>query len=91
MYSVLSIVTPSNGVNSLLRHISQVDFGKYRKYYLYLDNDEAGKAATDKILEKSPMFQPIFMKCGCKDFNEHYLKCIEKSITPSPPTKTQKI
>lgn len=81
------IVTPSNGINSLLKHMPQVDFGKYKKYYLYLDNDEAGQAMSKKILEKYPMFEPITMNCGCKDFNEHYIKCIKQAKKSYPATK----
>lgn len=71
------IVTPSNGVQSLLKHISQVDFAKYKKFFLYLDNDEEGNKVAAKIIERYPMFQRILTPCGCKDFNEHYLKCIK--------------
>ncbi len=71
------IVTPSNGVNSLLSYMPQIDFGKYKKYYLYIDNDDVSNAQAKKILEKYPMLQPIKMTCGCKDFNEHYLKCVK--------------
>lgn len=71
------IVTPSNGVQSLLKHISLVDFDKYKKYYLYIDNDSAGNAKANEILEKYPMFERVTTTCGCKDFNEHYLKCIK--------------
>lgn len=71
------IVTPSNGVQSLLKHISQVDFAKYKKFFLYLDNDEEGNKVAAKIIDRYPMFQRILTHCGCKDFNEHYLKCIK--------------
>lgn len=71
------IVTPPNGVQSLLKYISQVDFAKYKKFFLYLDNDEEGNKVAAKIIERYPMFQRILTPCGCKDFNEHYLKCIK--------------
>ncbi len=71
------IVTPSNGVQSLLKHISQVDFAKYKKFFLYLDNDEEGNKVAAKIIDRYPMFQRILTPCGCKDFNEHYLNCIK--------------
>ena len=71
------IVTPSNGVQSLLKHISQVDFAKYKKFFLYLDNDEEGNKVAAKIIDRYPMFQRILTHCGCKDFNEHYLNCIK--------------
>ncbi|MCD7780308.1 MAG: toprim domain-containing protein [Candidatus Gastranaerophilales bacterium] len=71
------IATPSNGVQSLLKYISQADFSRYKKFYLYLDNDEEGNKTAQKIMAKYPMFGRIITDCGCKDFNEHYLKCIK--------------
>lgn len=72
------IVTPCNGVNSLIKQIDEVNFTKYKKFELFLDNDESGQRVADKILEKYPFFTKIELNCGCKDFNEHYLKCIKK-------------
>lgn len=72
------IVTPSNGVNSLPKIISHIDYSIYKKFYLFIDNDEAGNRAAGEILDKYPMFERITLKCGCKDFNEHYLKCIKE-------------
>lgn len=54
-----------------------IDFSCYKKFYLYIDNDEAGNSMAGKILEQYPMFERIITKCGCKDFNEHYMKCIK--------------
>lgn len=72
------IATPSNGVQSLLKYMPQVDFGKYKKHYLYIDNDDTSSPKAVQILEKYPFFELVTMPCGCKDFNEHYLKCIIK-------------
>ena len=71
------IVTPSNGIQSLLKHISQVDFSKYKLFCLYVDNDEEGNKVAEKIMAKYPIFERITTTCGCKDFNEHYMKCIK--------------
>ena len=71
------IVTPSNGIQSLLKHISQVDFSKYKRFYLYVDNDEEGNKVAEKIMAKYPIFERVTATCGCKDFNEHYMKCIK--------------
>ena len=71
------IVTPSNGVQALSGYIQQIDFTKYKKYWLFLDNDDAGNSVSNCILEMYPMFNAYSLKCGCKDFNEHYLKCIK--------------
>lgn len=70
------IVTPSNGVNSLLKFMPEIDFSRYEKFYLYIDNDEAGNSMAAKVIEHYPMFRRIVTKCGCKDFNEHYMKCL---------------
>lgn len=72
------IVTPSNGVATALQQASEIEFYKYKKFYLYLDNDEAGNKATTEILQQYPMFEVMKTNCQCKDFNEHYLKCIKK-------------
>lgn len=70
------ITTPSNGVNSLFKFVSKIEFDKYKKFYLFLDNDKAGIKMTKDIIEKYPMFKPIILPCGCKDFNQHYLECL---------------
>ena len=75
------IVTPSNGIQSLLKQISQIDFSKYKRFYLYVDNDEEGNKVAEKIITQYPMFKQIITDCKCKDFNEHYLKCIKNSLT----------
>lgn len=72
------IVTCSNGVQSLLKKIDTINFTKYKKSYLFIDNDEVSKPIATKILERYPFIQNVFLDCGCKDFNEHYLKCIKK-------------
>lgn len=71
------IVTPSNGIQSLLKHISQVDFSKYKRFCLYVDNDEEGNKVAEKIIAQYPIFERVTTTCGCKDFNEHYMKCIK--------------
>lgn len=71
------IVTPSNGIQSLLKQISQIDYSKYKKFYLYVDNDEEGNKVAEKIIAQYPIFKRNITACGCKDFNEHYMKCIK--------------
>ena len=71
------IVTPTNGINSLPKHIARIEFDKYKKHYLFVDNDEVSRPIADKICAKYP-FENIRLTCGCKDFNEHYLRCIKK-------------
>lgn len=73
------IVTPSNGVSSLLKYVHEIRFDAYKHCYLYIDNDDAGNKAAFAILERYPFFERISMNCGCKDFNEHYIKCIKNS------------
>lgn len=74
------IVTPCNGVGSLIKQISIVNFDKYKTCYLYIDNDEAGNKVAAELLEKYPFMKRVHMTCCCKDFNEHYLKCIKKNM-----------
>ncbi len=74
------IVTPSNGVATALQQVSEIEFDKYKKFYLYLDNDDAGNKAIATILQQYPMFEVMKTNCQCKDFNEHYLKCIKKIV-----------
>lgn len=73
------IVTPCNGVNSLIQQIEEVDFEKYKQWILFLDNDEAGRKVVASIREKYPFFRDYTLNCGCKDFNEHLLKCISRN------------
>lgn len=61
----------------MLKQITEVDFSKYKQFYLYVDNDEEGNKVAEKIIEKYPMLKRIVANCGCKDFNEHYMKCIK--------------
>lgn len=75
------IVTPSNGIHALLKHISQIDFSKYKRFCLYVDNDEEGNKVAEKIIAQYQIFERVTTDCGCKDFNEHYLKCIKNSLT----------
>ena len=72
------IITPPSGVNSLVKHINNIEFQKYKRHYLFLDNDEAAQPVKDKVISRYPFFREINLSCGCKDFNEHYLKCINK-------------
>ena len=59
--------------------IDEVDFDKYKKFILFLDNDKTGRDTANAIKEKYPFFTDYYLTCGCKDFNEHYLKCIKKN------------
>lgn len=74
------IVTCSNGVSGLLNQLSVINFDKYEKCYLLIDNDETSIPIATKICNKYPkiinLSTKMFKNCGCKDFNEHYLKCI---------------
>ena len=72
------IVTPSNGVQGLLKQLSVVDFQKYKRFELYIDNDETSRPIAEKILCRYPQFHNVRLDCTCKDFNEHYIKCIKQ-------------
>ena len=71
------IVTPSNGVAALPKVMPYIDYSRYKKFYLFIDNDEAGNNVAGEIIERYPMFERIILNCGCKDFNEHYMKFIK--------------
>lgn len=73
------IVTPSNGVTSLIKQVDEIDFHKYKKWILFLDSDDAGRDTANAIKEKYQFFTDYYLTCGCKDFNEHYLNCIRKN------------
>lgn len=72
------IVTPSNGVQGLLKQMKVINFNKYKHFELFIDNDETSRPIAQKIIEQYPMFHNVELNCGCKDFNEHYLKCIKQ-------------
>lgn len=71
------VVTPSNGISSLLKQIQCIDFHKYKKVYLYVDADEKSAPVVATIKLQYPHIEVIRLSC-CKDFNEHYVKCIKK-------------
>lgn len=80
------IVTPSNGIGVLKNQLKEIDFNNYIDVYLYVDNDEKSKLIVAEILKEYPEIIQISLDC-CKDFNEHYLKCIkarEKEETGMP-------
>ena len=70
------IVTCSNGVTALEKQIKEVNFLAYEKFYLFIDNDDVSRPIAAKIIEKYPFIQDYVLPCGCKDFNDHYIKCI---------------
>ena len=74
------VITPSNGVANAFKLLSRIEhnFDKYSKIYAYLDSDDAGITQMEAIKRKYPFIETPIMRCGCKDFNEHYLKCILK-------------
>ena len=73
------IVSCSNGIGTLIGQMKRIDFRLYKQIYLYVDNDKEGNKATEQILDKYSQYniERIKLDCGCKDFNEHYLKCIK--------------
>lgn len=69
------VVTPSNGISSLLKQIEYIRFSDYKQIYLYVDSDDKSKPILEQIIKKYPFIKPVQLEC-CKDFNEHYMKCI---------------
>lgn len=74
------IVTPSNGISVLNKQIASIDLTAYKNFYLYVDSDEATQPIAQSIIEQYPFIQLVKLNCSCKDFNEHYLRCIKKVV-----------
>lgn len=71
-----NILTPSNGVGTVIGLLKNFDFSPYKKVILYLDSDEKGIKAMNEAKRLYPFIETVIMNCGCKDFNEHYLRCV---------------
>lgn len=50
------IVTPSNGVRALLKYLQEIDYSKYKKFYLFIDNDDVSNNIKLQILTKIEFF-----------------------------------
>lgn len=74
------IVTPSNGISILSKQIASIDLTAYKNFYLYVDSDEAAQPIAQSIIEQYPFMELVKLDCKCKDFNEHYLRCIKKVV-----------
>lgn len=74
------IVTPSNGISVLNKQIASIDLTAYKNFYLYVDSDEATQPIVQSIIEQYPFIKLVKLGCSCKDFNEHYLRCIKKVV-----------
>lgn len=74
------IVTPSNGISVLSKQISSINFTAYKKFFLYVDSDEKTEPIAQSIIEQYPFIQLVKLDCNCKDFNEHYLRCINNQL-----------
>lgn len=69
-----TILTPSHGVNSIIDSLKDVNFTRYKKCFLLLDNDDAGSDVTNKIMQEYRFFKDI--RCllkQYKDVNELWL------------------
>ena len=74
------ILTPSCGVAGVVNPLKQLDKTQYEKVLLYLDSDDKGIRAMEEAKKQFPNLEVVDMNCGCKDFNEHYLKCIRRLV-----------
>lgn len=69
-----TILTPSHGVDSIIDCLSCIDFSRYKKHFLLLDNDDAGDRVTEQIIEKYNMFEDCrVILHSYKDVNELWL------------------
>lgn len=75
------IATPSNGVSNIVSLVKSIEhyFNNYKRIYLYLDSDDIGCKKMAELTQRYPFIESKIMACGCKDFNEHYLKCIKSN------------
>lgn len=71
------IVTASNEIQNLIKCLPEIDYSKYKKYYLYINNNEVSNKIKLQIFENYPQFEPVVINCDCKNFNEHYEKCLK--------------
>lgn len=74
-----TVVTPSMGVGNLEKCIGEIDFSKFSKVSLVLDNDEASNKVTARLLEKykfmldkTPQFDDNELKQSYKDLTDWY-------------------
>ena len=74
-----SIISPSNGVGTLINCIQEIYFNNYRNIYLCLDNDAAGLQVTQALLmaypfmqDKTPQFTDPQLLQGHTDLNDWY-------------------
>lgn len=75
------IFSCSNGVNSLINSLSEINFSLFKDVKLILDNDKAGDETTKKIIEKYPFIKDcrdFLIKENVKDINEWYMKGLKK-------------
>ena len=73
----ITIFSTSQGVSSLTKVISQLQFNKYESITLILDNDEPADKVTKEIIEKFPFIKDgrdFLVANNCKDVNQYMLK-----------------
>ena len=73
----VTIFSTSQGVSSLTKVISQLQFNKYESITLILDNDEPADKVTKEIIEKFPFIKDgrgFLVASNCKDVNQYMLK-----------------
>lgn len=69
-----TILTPSHGVNAIIDCLSDINFTQYKRCFLLLDNDAAGTAVTNEIIDKYVFFEDARHLLGqYKDVNELWL------------------
>ena len=68
-----AVMSCGSGVSGLFNSFMEINFNKFKNIKLFLDNDEAGDKATEKILEKFPFVSDIRHKIKpYKDFTDWY-------------------
>jgi len=70
------VMTPTHGVGSFINLITKFHFGRYKKVILFLDSDEHGIEVMNEAKKLYPFMEIMTLNCGCKDFGEHYMRCL---------------
>ena len=68
----ITIISPTMGVSSLPKVISEIILGNYDNIYLMLDNDESGQKVTKELLSKYDMIDKTPTGEGIKDITDKY-------------------
>lgn len=70
------VVMPVNNLKTLSDCIGEIEFDKYKDFYLFLGNSDTARDVTDDIIIRYPEFKKLHKPCSCASFNKYYLKYV---------------